>query len=177
MRRKGLPLLIGLLLVGVASAAGAQVLRSTPIGPGFVTLNEAAGRMGDLQFTVEVRGTAPMITGASGDHFLTFNETVDVPGAALEPGTYVFHMVAPSVMQVRSVDRTHSLLFMVHPVTRAESGADYRLVLQHLPGETPRLTEFFLPNQRNGFGLVYGAPSSCERILRRLSLPTTACFG
>ncbi|MGE3706197.1 MAG: hypothetical protein AB7I13_13060 [Vicinamibacterales bacterium] len=177
MRRNAFGLLLGLLLAGVASTATAQVLPSTPFGPGFVTVNEAAGRIGDIQLTVEVVGAAPVIAGAPGEHFLTFHEPLQVPGAALEPGTYVFHLVAPSVMQVRTVDRTRSMLFMVRPLARIEAHDEYRLVLRHVEGGPPRLTELYVPQMATGLAPVYGEPSSCERILRRLNLPTTACFG
>lgn len=177
------PRVIGLLVFALALAfttiAAGQELASIPTGSGFIGPLFPAEGVQAVQYTVEVTGRTSPIRGSSRDHFLSFSGPVSIPGVSLGPGTYVFRVLAPSVMQVTDVD--HRLvygMFFVSPVNRVVATATHEVRLERTTAGTPlRLVGLFTPESLTGYEPLYRAPSSCERILRDLMLPTAMCEG
>ena len=72
-------------------------------------------------YKVTVMGEAAK--GSASDHFLTFSGPFQIPEVTLPAGTYVFTVVAPSVVRVSSPDRSqHYALFFTAPIARPEPG-------------------------------------------------------
>lgn len=121
-----------------------------------VTLSSSAAAQPEpFEYTVTVKGEA--VKGSPGDHFLTFSGPVHVPEVTLAAGTYIFTVVAPSLVQVRSADRSQVLaLFFTAPVLATDTGEDYAVALTRVGDRAPlRMTRWFLPNQSVGHELLY----------------------
>ena len=108
-----------------------------------------------LEYKVVVQ--AEIAKGAPGDHFLTFSAPVQIPEVSLPAGTYVFTIVAPSIVRVSSADRTqHYAMLHTLPVQRAVAGDDYEMVFARTDDAAPaRIAKWFVPNQFTGFEFVY----------------------
>ena len=83
------------------------------------TLSAAAQQ--PFEYKVNVMGEA--VKGSAGDHFLTFSGPFQIPEVTLPAGTYVFTVVAPSVVRVSSPDRSQQYATVLH---RADCAAGAR---------------------------------------------------
>src|SRR5262245_16778109 len=102
--------LIGLMACSLAAPAAAQrETRPREIAP--------------REFLVNVT-QAPSRFGAPGDHFLTFPTRVEVPGASLVAGTYLFRSVGPAVLRVMSPDG--SQVYAMFLTLRTDGDGDTR---------------------------------------------------
>jgi hypothetical protein len=108
-----------------------------------------------VEYKVTVR--AEEVKGAPNDHFLTFSGPVQIPEVTLPAGTYVFSIVAPSVVQVSSPDRTQRYgMFFTAPVYKLEPSHDYDMtIVSSNPTAPGRITTWFLPNRDKGFEFLY----------------------
>ena len=108
-----------------------------------------------LEYKVTVLGETAR--GSASDHFLTFNGPFQIPDVTLPAGTYVFTIVAPSVVRVSNLDRSqHYAMFFTMPVAQVEAGDQYEVVLTRTADESPqRIAKWFLPNQSAGFEFLY----------------------
>jgi hypothetical protein len=108
-----------------------------------------------LEYRVTVQGEN--VKGSANDHFMTFDAPFQIPDVSLPAGTYVFTIVAPSVIRVSSPDRSHHYgMFFTTPVNRAETGGEY--LMEFVPtveGAPARIARWFLPNQSTGFEIPY----------------------
>lgn len=176
------PRALGFILwasLALGSTAAAQTLPSTAVGPGYVPPLFASEGVQAVQFNVEVIGRAPDISGSATDQFLAFSAPIQIPGVGLPPGTYVFRLVHPSVVQVTSADRrTVYTMFTVTPITRLLPTTHHEVLLERTNNDAPmRLVGLFAPGAVTGYAPWFRPPSACERILRDLNLPTDACEG
>jgi hypothetical protein len=114
----------------------------------------AAAQSVDFKVTV----VGEMVKGAPDDHVVTFSAPINLPDATLPAGTYVFRLVAASVVQVSSADGSeHYAMFFTSPVTRPEATADYEITVKARGIlSPPKITKMFLPNRTVGFEPVYG---------------------
>jgi hypothetical protein len=110
-----------------------------------------------VEYNVTVKADA--IKGSPNDHFVTFSGPVQLPDVTLAAGTYVFSIVAPSVVQVSNIDRTeHYALFFTAPTLRPEATEDYQMTLEATIDTAPRrVTNWYLPNQTRGLEFLYPA--------------------
>lgn len=108
-----------------------------------------------VEYKVTVR--AEEVKGAANDHFLTFSGPVQIPEVTLPAGTYVFSIVAPSVVQVSSPDRTQQYgMFFTAPVYKLQPTDDYDMTIVSSNVAAPgRITTWFLPNREKGFEFLY----------------------
>lgn len=108
-----------------------------------------------FEYTVTVKGE--VIKGSPGDHYLTFTGPVQIPDVTLPAGTYVFSIIAPSVIQVSNVDRTEFYgMFFTAPVLRDEPGYDYAIsLIRPLSTAPARIATWFVPNKATGFEFLY----------------------
>jgi hypothetical protein len=91
---------------------------------------------------------------------------VDLPKVGLAPGTYVFRILAPSLMQVLSRDRSNVYAtFFTLPTWRADVTPSYDVSLVKVDDRSPRrLVKMFEPNRQAGYEVLYGeAPADTER--------------
>ena len=105
----------------------------------------------------KVTVTGEIVKGSPSEHFLTFDTPVAIPDATLPAGTYIFQMLASSVVQVSSADRSQQwAMFFTAPVRRPDPGDQYEVTLLQTGDKSPRrITKWFLPNQRLGFEFLY----------------------
>ena len=76
-----------------------------------------------VEYKVTVK--AEEVRGSATDHFLTFTGPVQIPDVTLPAGTYVFSLVAPSIVQVTSADRSlQYAMFFTAPVQRLDPTDD-----------------------------------------------------
>jgi hypothetical protein len=98
------------------------------------------------------------------DHtvYLTFNESVAIPGATLAPGTYIFEKAEPEtssgVIRVLSRDRQH--VFATTFTTPVERPAGLRdnevVVMGEAPENEPQqIVSWFEPGAETGFAFNY----------------------
>jgi hypothetical protein len=129
--------MVGLMVMAGAASASAQVQ-----GP---------------EISVTVQGHVGVVKGSPSDNFLSFSAPVGVPGVALAPGTYIFRVVAPSIMQVLSENRsTTYAMFMVQAASRGTATKDYAVTLVRVRDDAPaRITKIFLPNLLEGYEIPY----------------------
>lgn len=117
-----------------------------------------------VEFKVTVQ--AEPVMGSLADHVLTFSAPVDLPQVGLAPGTYVFRILAPSVMQVLNKDRSIVYAtFFTLPVWRTEVTSAYDVSLVKVDDRSPlRFVKMFEPNRQAGYEVLYGeAPADTER--------------
>ena len=73
------------------------------------------------EFTVDVKPTLKFPSLSAGERVLMFDRPVQIPGARLSAGPYIFRMVAPSLLQVSDTTRAKVYAtFFVIPVYRRE---------------------------------------------------------
>jgi hypothetical protein len=106
----------------------------------------------------KVTVTADVVKGSANDHFVTFSGPVHIPEVTLPAGTYIFSIVAPSLVQVTNTDRTqYYAMFFTAPVRRAEADDKYEMRFAANELAPNRITQWFLPNRTTGFEFLYPA--------------------
>lgn len=106
----------------------------------------------------KVTVTADVVKGTPNDHFVTFSGPVHIPEVTLPAGTYIFSIVAPSVVQVTNTDRTqYYAMFFTAPVHRVEADDQYDMRFAANEFAPDRITKWFLPNRTTGFEFLYPA--------------------
>src|SRR5262245_60767659 len=108
-----------------------------------------------LEYRVNVQGETAK--GSVNDHFMTFDAPFQIHEVTLPAGTYVFTIVAPSVIRVSSTDHSRQYgMFFTTPINWAEPGDDYAMeFVPTAPGAPARIARWFLPNQSVGFEIPY----------------------
>ena len=117
-------------------------------------------------FLVNVTQGPPRMGGGPTDHYLTFPRRVEVPGATLVPGTYVFRLMTPTIVQVLSDDRQR--VYTMFMTNRADGGGDTsreRMKFQQIgDDETLRIVGWYPPDA-TGYEFIY--PRSKRKPIER----------
>jgi hypothetical protein len=140
----------------MAAATEARMKRVATISLALLALTAIpAAAQEPQEYKVTVLGEMPR--GSTNDHFLTFSGPFQIPEVTLPAGTYVFTIVAPSVVRVSSADRSqYYATFFTIPVMQLDPGDQYSVVLARIAdGSAPRITKWFLPNQEAGYEFRY----------------------
>jgi hypothetical protein len=95
--------------------------------------------------------------------YLTFNRSVAIPGAQLDPGTYIFELASPgtSFGSVRVSSRNRSKVYLM-AFTRnigrpAGLAADHLVLLDEAArGEAPAVRAWFPEGANQGYEFIYG---------------------
>ena len=108
---------------------------------------------------------------AESEHLLIFSKTVQVPGATLHAGAYIFRLVNFSFMQVMDADRAKIYTtFGVIPVyyRNNDDGRERIKFQQQVGEESPRMVEWHIPGQ-TGFEFPYkkGKQQPADRRVER----------
>lgn len=95
-----------------------------------------------------------------GKTFLTFNNTVEVPGTTLQPGTYTFKLAdTPGRNVVQVWDRAEERLisqWLFVPSNRIEPTTETVVMFKETtPGQTPAVHSWFYPGETIGKEFVY----------------------
>ena len=110
------------------------------------------------RFTIDVTVTARAgVAGSAAEHFLTFSGPVQLPGVSVAAGTYIFRLVAPSVVQVVAADRSEVFaMFTAMPAVRRGASSNYGVTLAANRYDAPvRLAKLFTPGSSIGFEFIY----------------------
>ena len=104
------------------------------------------------KFYVTMTGHPRHVSGGANDQFMKFSEPVQIPGAVLPAGTYVFEFLTPSFVRVISTDRRQVFTtFMTIPVSRNVPPYRGQVRFQELGGAEPlRLLAWYLPGSSAG---------------------------
>ncbi len=108
--------------------------------------------------------TAASVAKANAQHttYLTFSAPVALPGVALPAGTYIFEVVIPDVVRVRSRDRAQVYLTAFTRTVERPAGlrADHPVVVNEVPaGMTPSIKAWFPIGEFVGHEFIYPANS------------------
>jgi hypothetical protein len=143
------------------------ILLTASLAVGFLLVPNSAVYAQTPQFRMneEVVVTTPATgvkaKGSLGDHLLTFNVPVEVPGAALAPGTYLFSrpMVNnPNILQVTSTDRRHAYatFFTVPLIARDITDRDRIMFGEPMVAGAPiPIKRWYVAGERFGYELLY----------------------
>ena len=129
--------------------------RAATVGVLIALTTLSAAAQEPFGYKVTVMGEAAK--GSPSDHFLTLSGPFQIPEVTLPAGTYVFTVVAPSVVRISSPDRSKQYaMFFTASVVRPEPGDQYEMVFARTDAAVPvRISKWFLPNQTVGFEFLY----------------------
>ena len=141
---------LNVLMVGVTT--GVVVMLGSPRGSAAADVHQRS-----VEFTVTVGGTPSKAPGDSTDHLLSFGGPVELPGVGLPAGTYLFRVIAPSVVQVMSADRSRLYdTFFTEPTARADAGARAEMIFERTRKDAPvRIGGWFLDDTMDGVAPIY----------------------
>jgi hypothetical protein len=107
---------------------------------------------------------------STGERMLAFDRPVQIPGAKLFPGAYIFRMVTPGLLQVTDPTRAKVYTtFFVIPIYRREDDDGLERVKFQQAGDEPlRMVAWFIPGQ-TGYEFPYQKPKkpSVDRRVER----------
>jgi hypothetical protein len=92
------------------------------------------------------------------EHLLIFRIPVQVPGASLPPGPYIFRLVTPSLLQVMNESRStvYSTFFTLSASGDGDSGRERIRLAQNPEDDVPRIVGWYLPG---GIGYEFTYPT------------------
>ena len=100
----------------------------------------AASTTSPTKYFVTVQGHLAPVTG-SPEATMTFSHEVQIPGATLPAGTYLFSLVTPTTMRVMTEDGRKVLAtFYTTSVTRTQNIDHAQVRFERMPGGTTRTT-------------------------------------
>jgi hypothetical protein len=136
MKLLGAVLVVAFAFVGLSRVAAAQT--------------EASSLLVYVAPTLKHSSLSP------GEHVLSFSMPVEIPGARLPPGAYIFRLLGHRIVQVQNVTRSKSYAtFFTIPVDGTGDESRERIKFE-LPddGGPPRIAAWYLP-WSTGYEFVY----------------------
>ena len=90
---------------------------------------------------------------------MVFPNAVQIPGASLPPGGYIFKLVTPSLVQVMSASRSmvYATFFALNDSGDGDTNRQRIKFAQHPEDDLPRIVGWYLPGG-TGFEFVYPKP-------------------
>jgi hypothetical protein len=137
------------------------------VAPAAAQRGIATGEIPSQIFLVDVAQGPPRFSGGPNDRYLTFAMPVEVPGARLVAGTYIFRLVGASLLQVMSPDRTrvYTAFFTLRTDGDGDTGRE-RIKFQKLDEDRPLRIVAWYPVESPGYEFMY-TQSKRESIDRR----------
>jgi len=123
----------------------------------------AASTTSPTKYYVTVKGHLAPVTG-SPEATMTFSHEVQIPGATLPAGTYLFSLVTPTTMRVMTEDGRKVLAtFYTTSVTRTHNIDHAQVRFERMPGGTTRLIAVYPDGASTGYAPMFrsreaGAP-------------------
>jgi len=117
-------------------------------------------------FLVNVTPRPARFTGGPNDHLLTFSTKVEVPGANLVAGTYVFRSLGTSAVQVMTADpvRVITTFLALRDDGEGDTSRD-RIKFQRMDDDGLRIVAWY-PADAIGYEFLYTKPKR-ESVDRR----------
>jgi hypothetical protein len=123
------------------------------------TVPLAAQTESSRSLLIYVSPTAEKVNLSASEHLLVFHMPVQIPGASLPPGPYIFRLVAPSVVQV--INATRSTIYSTFMTLSASGEGDTsreRIRFEQMEmDDAPRIVGWYLPGGV-GYEFVYPKP-------------------
>jgi hypothetical protein len=121
-------------------------------------------------FLVYVTQASQSVNLAPSEHLLIFPIAVQIPGASLPPGPYIFRLLTPSFVQVMSATRSkvYATFFALNASGDGDISRERIKFAQNPEDDLPRIVGWYLPG-RTGFEFVYPRPKRkpAERVRER----------
>jgi len=121
-------------------------------------------------FLVYVTQASQSVNLSPSEHLLIFPIAVQIPGAHLQPGPYIFRLVAPSVVQVMSATRSmvYATFFALNDSGDGDTSRERIKFGQNPEDDLPRIVGWYLPGG-TGYEFVYPKPKRkpVERLRER----------
>ena len=121
-------------------------------------------------FLVYVTQATQSVNLSPSEHLLIFPMAVQIPGAALPPGPYIFRLVTPSLVQVMSATRSkvYATFFALNDSGDGDTNRERIKFGQYPEDDLPRIVGWYLPGG-SGFEFVYPKPKRkpAERVRER----------
>ena len=115
----------------------------------------AASTTSPTKYFVTVQGHLAPVTG-SPEATMTFSHEVQIPGATLPAGTYLFSLVSPTAMRVTTADgRKVFATFYTTSVTRTRNVDHAQVRFERMPGGTTRLIAVYPDGSTTGFAPMF----------------------
>jgi len=107
------------------------------------------------KYYVTVEGHLGPVTGAP-EATMTFSHDVQIPGATLRAGTYLFSLVTPTTMRVMTEDGRKVLAtFYTTPVTRTNNINHAQVRFERMPNGTTRLIGVYPDGATTGYAPMF----------------------
>ncbi len=88
---------------------------------------------------------------------LTTNQPLQVRDTLLAPGQYVFKLIAPGMVSIRSVDGTPAGIVLGWPAYRVDAGGKELFTVSEVEGNQPAmLKDWFYPGDNSGLEFSAG---------------------
>ena len=121
-------------------------------------------------FLVYVTQASQSVNLSPSEHLLIFPIAVQIPGASLPPGPYIFRLITPSLVQVMSATRStvYATFFALHDSGDGDTTRERVKFEQNPEDDLPRIAGWYLAGG-NGYEFVYPKPKRkpVERVRER----------
>jgi hypothetical protein len=133
----------------------ALALMTAAVWIGFGQPAGAQSKTFPSKYYVTVKGHLAPVTGAP-EASMTFSHEVQIPGATLPAGTYLFSLVTPTTMRVTTEDgRKVFATFYTTSVTRTENTNHAQVRFERMPAGGTRLIAVYPDGSSTGFAPMF----------------------
>jgi hypothetical protein len=117
-------------------------------------------------FLVYVTPTQENVRLSPSEHLLIFHMPVQIPGASLPPGAYIFRLLGPSILQVTNATRAavYSTFFTLDSSGDGDDRRERVRFEQHPEDNVPRIVGWYLPG---GLGYEFLYPRTKRKPVER----------
>lgn len=117
---------------------------------------DTASKTPSAKYYVTVDGHIAPVNGNSLEATLTFSHDIQVPGATLPAGTYLFTLVSSNTMRITSEDRSKLYTtFSTTPVSRARRVNRAQLRFERMPDGSTRLIGLYPDGSSSGYAPMF----------------------
>jgi len=121
-------------------------------------------------FLVYVTQAPQSVNLGPSEHLLIFPMAVQIPGASLAAGPYIFRLITPSLVQVMSATRSkvYATFFALNDSGDGDTGRERIKFAQYPEDDLPRIVGWYLSGG-TGYEFVYPKPKRkpAERVRER----------
>jgi hypothetical protein len=121
-------------------------------------------------FLVYVTQATQRVNLSPSEHLLVFPIAVQIPGASLPPGPYIFRLLTPSLVQVMSATRStvYATFFALNDSGDGDTNRERIKFVQYPGDDLPRIVGWYFSGG-TGFEFVYPKPKRqpAERVRER----------
>ena len=121
-------------------------------------------------FLVYVSQASQSVNLGPSEHLLIFPIAVQIPGASLQPGPYIFRLVTPSLVQVMSATRSmvYATFFALNDSGDGDTNRERIKFAQNPEDDLPRIVGWYFSGG-TGLEFVYPKPKRkpAERVRER----------